>query len=140
MAAAGDYYGAPYCGGLVTGLGRKSGKGGGPNLGAGQRGQKVLLWPSWGGKKGTDVYLSSRWDGTYQIYDLYWTPKNITQWWQSKKYDWVFIQELPYDLRMDDFVWSQATNPTAKMLKKKHWFQKMEYEAAERRKNLKCGP
>ena len=95
--------------------------------------QKVLVWPSWGRKKGTDVYCSSRWDEDYQIYDLYWTPKNITQWWDSKSYDWVFIQELPYDLRMDDFIWSQALNPTAKMLKKKHWFQKMKYEAAERR-------
>ena len=108
--AAGQYYSAPYCGGIITGVGKghKSGKGEarGPGRGAsGMRNNQVMLWPSWG-KKGTDVYCSSRWTEDCQIYDLYWTPLPMDSWWLSAPYDWVFMQELPYDKNAGDFVWS----------------------------------
>ena len=126
--AAHDYYGAPYCGGLQP----KSGKGAGPDLGAGMRNQKVWFWSAWG-KKGTDIYLSSRWDNRYQIYDLYRTPKNVKNWWESKTYDWVFVQELPYDLRLEDFVWAESVNPTLKNLKKQRWLQMVRHMRGKKR-------
>ena len=122
-----DHYGAPYCGGLIGGKGvGPSGKGSGPGTGRGQRNQKVLVWPAWR-KKGTDVYCSSRWDDDYQIYDLWWTPKSIGEWWETKTYEWVFVQELPFDKRRDDFVWAAANNPSAKILKKQAWWQKVRH-------------
>ena len=108
------YFGAPFCGGLQA----PSGKGAGPDLGLGQRCQTIMVWPSWGGKTGSDIYLSSRWDDRYQIYDLYWTPKDPKNWWTSKTYDWVFIQEIPLDLRLKTFVWTEAVPITLKSLKK----------------------
>ena len=126
--AARDHYGAPFCGGVQP----KSGKGAGPGVGEGQRNQTIMIWPSWG-KRGTDVYCSSRWDDNYQIYDLYWTPKSIGRWWESKTYDWVFVQELPYDLRRQEFIWSESVNPTAKKLKSQHWAQKMRHMRDEKR-------
>ena len=120
MAYYNDYYGAPYCGGLQAVSGK--GAAGGPNLGAGQRYQKVLVWPSWR-KSGTDVYCSSRWDSWWHIYDLYWTPKNVSCWWESKSWDWVWVQEIPWRHDWQEFVWSKSVNPTAKSLKKQRWQQ-----------------
>ena len=127
--AAGAYYGAPYCGGLQP----KSGKGAGPDLGAGTRNQKVLIFPAWG-KTGTDIYLSSRWDEHCQIYDHYWTPKNAKNWWQSKTYDWVWIQELPYDPILEDFIWATRECPTLKNLKKQRWWQMVRHMRGKKRR------
>ena len=129
MAAA--HYAAPYCGGVITGVGKgaRSGKGeaAGPGRGeSGMRNNKIMLWPSWG-KSGTDCYCSSRWDERYQIYDLYWTPRPINAWWLSKPYDWVFIQELPWDKNYEDFVWAELINVTKDELKQQRFRQKMQF-------------
>ena len=116
MAAKGHYghYDVVYCGGIQP----KSGKGAGPRHGGGQRHQKVLAYPAWGGKKGCDVYFSSRWDDSCQIYDWYWTPKNMAEWsWKTREWEWVYIQELPFDEEKEDFVWAVAKNRTNKKLK-----------------------
>ena len=107
MAADRDFghYPEQYCGGILL----KSGKGAGPRHGEGQRHQLTLAYPAWGGKKGTDVYFSSRWDNWYQIFDWYWTPKNMAAYsWQTRPWEWVFVQELPYDEWAKDFVWSKV--------------------------------
>ena len=134
-----DYCDGPFCGGLVTGVGKgaKSGKGesrdGGPGRGeSGMRNNKIMLWPAYV-KSGTDVNCSSRWDEEYQIYDLYWTPKSIHQWWESKSYDWVFIQELPWDKRREDFVWDAAIDVFMKELRKQRFIQKMQFFKKQRR-------
>ena len=62
------------------------------------------------------------------------TPKSIGHWWESKTYDWVSIQELPFDLRAEEFVWSEWVKPTAKNLKRQRWFQKEHYMS-----DKKCG-
>ena len=93
---AAGYYGAPHCGGLITGVGKggKSGKGESRDAGPGRSepgtrlykgGGKMFLWPAWR-KSGTHCYCSSRWDEWYQIYDWYWTPKSVHQWWESNSY------------------------------------------------------
>ena len=71
------------------------------------------MWPAWSGRGGT----------YWEIHDLWWTPKSVNQRWESKSYDWVFIQELPMDVRQRDFVWAEALLPTAKMLKNQRWRQ-----------------
>ena len=93
--------------------------------------KKAFLWPAWR-KSGTDVYLSSWWDSEWQIYDHYWTPKNIGSWWESKKYDWVFVQEIPYDLRSEEFVWDRSLDPSAKTLRTQHWRQKTRAQRKDR--------
>ena len=55
----------------------KSGKGGGPRHGRGQRHQQVLAFPAWGDKIGTDVYFSSRWDNACQIFDHFHSPMGV---------------------------------------------------------------
>ena len=93
----GGYDGA-FCGGLQA----KSGKGGGARSGAGQRHQIVWVYPTWisakNGEKadGSDVFFSSRWDGEWQIFDHYYTPKTVGEWRTTKTYEWVFIREVPY--------------------------------------------
>ena len=109
------HYDAPHCGGVQT----KSGKGAGPRA-TGMRHQAVLAFPAWGGKKGTDVYFSSRWDNSWQIYDHFHTPKSVDEWWTTAPWQYVFIQEVPYDLRRQEFVWDGAKNlPPSKKLAKK---------------------
>ena len=135
--AAGQYYAAPYCGGIITGVGKghKSGKGeaAGPGRGAsGMRNNQVMLWPSWH-KSGTDVYCSSRWTEDCQIYDLYWTPRPMDSWWLSAPYDWVFMQELPYDKIAEDFVWSELEPVTTKTLRKTRYFQKQQFLKKQKR-------
>ena len=85
---------------------------------------RVFVWPSWN-KPGSDVYCSSRWGETYQIFDLYWTPKS--QWRKSKTYDWVFIQEIPFDPATGEFVWSAAKDPTERRVSWLRWMQKVRY-------------
>ena len=102
MAPRCDYYGAVHCCGAWL---YQSGKGGGPGHGEGKRHQKVLAFPAWR-KTGCDVYFSSRWDRTCQIYDHYHTCRSLGTWWLTVPWDWVFIQELPYDLRTHKFDWS----------------------------------
>ena len=117
------YYTEPYCGGLLG----HSGKGAGPRCGKStERHQKVFVWPSWH-KPGSDVYCSSRWNEECMIYDLYWTPKSIGHWWESKTYDWVWIQEIPFDLAKGEFVWSEAKTIKYKKLRATRWFQKVKY-------------
>ena len=126
-----EWPGHPY-GGL--GLFKKSGKGGGPGAGQGQRGQQVFIWPAWR-TSGTNVYCSSRWYGvTWQIYDVYWTPKTIKHWWESKTYDWVWVQELPYNIRREEFIWSESVNRTAKSLKKQRWLQKVRHDMSKKKR------
>ena len=100
------HYDQPHCGGTMA----RSGKGGGARLHA-QRFQAVLAFPAWGNKTGTDVYFSSRWDNDSQIYDHFHTPKTIQEWWSSRPWEYVFIQELPYDLARAEFVWDNAVAP-----------------------------
>ena len=40
---------------------------------------------------------------------------------------------MPYDLRREDFVWSESVNPTAKNLKKQRYFQKMRHMSKKKR-------
>ena len=68
-----SYYYDDHCGGAM----RVSGKGAGPRHGPKTRHQKVMAFPAWGGKNGTDVYLSSRWDNDWQIYDHFHSAKSI---------------------------------------------------------------
>ena len=118
-----DYYGAAHCGGALL----KSGKGSRPGRGEGQRHQKVLAFSAWH-KKGCDVYSSSRWTGTSQIYDHYWTPKNMAEWsWKTREWEWVYPQELPLDKKTEDFVWDDAKNTTSKKLNKKRYQQKAKF-------------
>lgn len=126
------HYDKPFCGGLMS----KSGKGGGPRTGAGQRHQQVYVWPSWSTKTGSDVYLSSRWDDGYQIFDLYWTHKSVSDWWQTKTWEWIFLQEIPYDTAKNEFVWSQCKIQTmsAKQLRKKAWRQRQRTLRHQRRR------
>ena len=114
------YYGAAQCGGPLA----KSGKGGGARA-HGQRYQLVMAFPSWDRANGSDVYFSSRWDATHQMYDHYYTSKNIGLWWTTKPWEWLFIQELPYNLTTEDFEWAQAKPfPTGKWLKNQKYRQK----------------
>ena len=108
------HYSRPHCGGTMS----KSGKGGGPRL-HDQRHQSVLAFPAWGGKNGTDVYFSSRWDNQWQIFDHFHSPKKMPVWWQTKTWEYVFIQEVPFDLRSQEFVWDDAVDcPPPKTLAK----------------------
>ena len=63
------------------------------------------------------------------IYDLYWTPKNSGH--------WVWIQEIPFDLAKEEFVWLETKNFTHKTLKNKRWFQNVKY--MKKNKNKTCG-
>ena len=63
------------------------------------RHQAVLAFPAWGSKTRSDVYFSSRWDSTYQIY-----AKNIDRWWSTAPWEWVYIQEVPYDVGRQEFM------------------------------------
>ena len=114
---------------------RSSGKGSGPRHGPKTRHQKVLAFPAWGGKTGCDVYFSSRWDNECQIYDHFHTGKSIVTWWQTEPWEWVFVQELPFDLSTEDFVWTNAKSlPSSELRKKRHW-QKQKHLANARREN-----
>ena len=106
------HYGAPFCGGVMA----KSGKGGGPSDGVHQRHQKVFVYPAWC-KNGCDVYFSSRWDSDYQIFDHYHTQRPIKTWWATAPWDWVYIQEVGFDLRKEDFDWSDTKNPTWRQIR-----------------------
>ena len=84
-----------------------------------QRHQNVLAFPAWGNKKGTDVYFSSRWDNQWQIFDHFHSPKKMPEWWQTKTWEYVFIQEIPFNLRNQEFVWDDAVDcPPPKTLAK----------------------
>ena len=62
---------------------------------------------------GTYVYMSSRKDEDSEIYDLYWIPTPNNRWWESKSsYDWVFIEEVAWDLRRGNFEWDYIAEPT----------------------------
>lgn len=52
-------------------------------------------------------------------------PKS--QWWKSKTYDWVFIQEIPFDPATGEFVWSAAKDPTERRVSWLRWMQKVRY-------------
>ena len=109
-------YGTPHCGGASK---KSSGKGSGARL-HGQRHQAVLAFPAWGGRSGTDVYFSSRWDNHWQIYDHFHTPKTVSEWWTTPPWMWVFVQEVPFDLRSQEFDWAEAkTLPSVRTLAKK---------------------
>ena len=130
------HYDADHCGGVMA----KSGKGGGPRHGpkTTARHQKVMAFPAWGGKSGTDVYFSSRWDNACQIYDHFHSNKSIESWWRTHPADWVFVQEIPFSVRQDDFVWYNAKSlPTPSELKKKRWGQRQQFlrDAALRRRS-----
>ena len=119
-------YSRPHCGGTMA----KSGKGAGARLHA-QRHQAVLAFPAWGDKKGTDVYFSSRWDNNEQIYDHFHTPKKISEWWKSRPWEYVFIQEVPYDVRRQEFIWGTThavDTPPSKKLAQKRRRQKKRHE------------
>ena len=68
-----EFYSETHCGGLIEGS--KSGKGGVQRAGgkSGMRHQLVWAWPAWC-KEGVDTYWSSRWDGSFQIFDVIWSP------------------------------------------------------------------
>ena len=87
------HYRTAVCGGLME----TSGKGSGPRGGRGQRNQTIHAFPAWR-KRGTDLYFSSRWDNSHQVYDHFWTPKSIGSWWESMTWDYVFVQEVGFDL------------------------------------------
>ena len=109
------WYDAPSCGGLMA----KSGKGKGARQ-HGTRHQTAVAFPAWGKRSGSDVYFSSRWDNGEQIYDHFHTPKNVTFWWETAPWGWVFIQEVVYDLRSQEFKWDGGkTLPSSKTLRKK---------------------
>ena len=121
MSAGHDFgeYATPQCGGLML----KSGKGGGGRHHR-QRHQKVIAFPAWH-KKGCDVYFSSRWDNKCQIYDHFYTTKNMDTWWQTLPWEWVFIQEIPYNEETGEFVWVGTKSLTPKELKNKRWWQRV---------------
>ena len=89
----------------------KSGKGAGPLKGDGSRQQTVHAFPAlaWEGRPdGSDVFFSSRWDPHSQIYDQYHTPKTFGMWWTTLPWQWVFIREVPFDIRADTMVWEET--------------------------------
>ena len=97
----------------------RSGKGAGPRNHR-MRHQAVLVFPAWGVKTGTDVYFSSRWDNSWQIYDHFHTPKNIDVWWKTPPWQWVFVQEVPLDVRTQELDWADAKNlPSPNKMRKK---------------------
>ena len=114
------HYTAPHCGGLFKGLGKghKSGKGESRAAGSlGGGGGRMQMFPAAnleeGTHPGTYVYISSRWDEDSEIYDLYWIPTPNNRWWESKSsYDWVFIEEVAWDLRRGNFEWDYIAEPT----------------------------
>ena len=124
MSAGHDFgeYANPPCGGLML----KSGKGGGGRHHR-QRHQKVIAFPAWHKTKGCDVYFSSRWDNKWQIYDHFYTTKNMDTWWQTLPWEWVFIQEIPYNEETGEFVWVGTKSLTPKELKNKRWWQRVRY-------------
>ena len=109
----------------------KSAKGRGPRLGRSrQRHHQVLAFPAWGGKKGCDVYFSSRWDNDWQIFDHFHSPKSLEVWWQTAPWEWVYVSEVPYDMDKKDFVWDDAKSPTQKELRKTRYWHKKKFHAA----------
>ena len=100
----------------------------------------MLAFPAWGGKNGTDAYFSSRWDNDWQIYDHFHSAKSIDTWWQTAPWDWVFVQEAPFKLRTDDFVWDNAKSlPTSQELRKKRYRQRQQFRAAATARKQKMG-
>jgi len=128
-----EHYKVPYCGGaLVSQSGKaKSGKGAGPLKGDGSRQHTVHTFPAlaWEGRPdGSDVFFSSRWDPHSQIYDQYHTPKTFGMWWTTLPWQWVFIREVPFDIRADKMVWEAAPKIlTNRKIKSKRYFQKCEF-------------
>ena len=126
---ADGHYDAPFCGGLMA----KSGKGGGPRAREGsQRHQRVWAYPSWI-KTGTDVHFSSRWDEGFQIYDLFWTPKTVDLWWQTKTWEYVFVQEIPWSESTGGFVFEEAKSISMEELRKRAFFQRLKAKKTNRR-------
>ena len=123
------YYDAPFCGGVME----RSGKGSGARC-HGTRHQAVLAFPSWGGRVGSDVYFSSRWDNAHQTYDHFVTPKSVTDWWRTPPWEWVFVQEVPMDVTTKEFLWDEAKKdvPSAKTLAKKRRRQKKRFFEQQR--------
>ena len=129
------YYTEPHCGGLFRGReafgkGHKSGKG--ESRAASSRGGgggRLLMFPAAnkndGPHPGAYVYISSRWNENSWIYDLYWIPK--TKFWEAKRYDWVFIQEVAWDVRSGDFEWEYIDKPTYQDLKKQRRRQQVKF-------------
>ena len=101
-----------------------SGKGGGARH-TRTRHQAVLAFPAWRRKTGgTDVYFSFRWDNDEQIDDHFFTPKNVDCWWATAEWEWIFVQEVPFDLTRQEFIWSPNAKapPSGKTLKNKlYW-------------------
>ena len=104
----------------------KSGKGGGPRH-HGQRHQKAIAFPVWQPKTGCEVYFSSRWDNNCQIFDHFHTTKTIDTWWMTLPWEWVYIQEIPYDEETGEFDWVRTKSLTSKELTNKHWWQRVRY-------------
>lgn len=138
------HYSSPHCGGLQN----SSGKGHGARDHK-MRHQKAFAYPAWvEGKSGrgnkigpdkrtnigVDVYFSSRWDNNEQIYDHFHSPKTVSDWWETKSWEYVFIQEVAYSLILDDFDWSAAKSlPSNNKLRQIRQSQYWEYRKSSRR-------
>jgi len=76
-------------------------------------------------RKERTSFFSSRWDKSWQIFDHYWTPKNIEKWWLSETWEFVFIGEVPFDIAENMFVWEHAAKTMSmKQLRSKLFWKK----------------
>ena len=128
------HYRTAVCGGLME----TSGKGSGPRGGRSrQRSQTIHAFPAWCKRGnlsyGTDLYFSSRWDNSHQVYDHFWTPKDIGSWWESETWDYVFVQEVGFHLVFGDFEWAGTKTPSAKTLLNKCYWQWYKAQVKNRR-------
>ena len=130
-----DHYPRPMCNGVIK---NSSGKGGGPRFGTTtMRHQTVYAFKAWG-MGGTDLYFSSRWDKSWQIFDHYWVKNDLTKWWTSKTWEYVFVGEVPYDIEAGEFVWEHAAKTmNFRQLKGRRWRQ---LQAAKRPSRSRSSP
>ena len=112
------------------------------------RHQDILVFPAWisgpnsrsdrnktGADKriniGIDVYCSSRWNSTGQVYDHYHSPKTVSNWWETAPWEWVFIQEVTFSFSKKDFDWSNCKSlPSNAALNETRHKQWLAYKAA----------
>ena len=55
--------------------------------------------------------------------------KNLEEWWLTAPWEWVFVQEVPFDMTLREFDWDGAKSPTQKELHTKRYWNKKKFHA-----------